>query len=73
MRCMVEDLVTVLLVHDPFSSLAYPMITHTPPVAGNLPIKALVAVAMANKQSYSIVQEFAESTYISPYFVHVCM
>ena len=36
-------LVTVLLAHDPLSSLDYPMITHTPLVAGNLPIKTLVA------------------------------
>ena len=33
----------------PLSSLAYDMITHTPLVAGNLPIKTLVAMAMANK------------------------
>ena len=33
-----EGLVTVSLVHDPLSSLAYPMITHTPLAAGNLPI-----------------------------------
>ena len=36
-------LATVLLVHDPLSSLAYPMVTHTPPEAGNLPKKTLVA------------------------------
>ena len=35
--------VTILLAHDPLSSLAYPMITHWPPVASNLPIKTLVA------------------------------
>ena len=34
---------TILLAHDPLSSLAYSMITHTPLVAGNLPIKTLVA------------------------------
>ena len=34
---------TTLLAHDPLSSLAYSMSTHTPPVAGNLPIKTLVA------------------------------
>ena len=33
---------TILLAHDPLSSLAYTMITHTPLVAGNLPIKTLV-------------------------------
>ena len=33
----------VLLAHNPISSLAYPMITHTPPVAGSSPIKTLVA------------------------------
>ena len=46
MGCMVEctpikvmQLVS-LLAHEPLSSLAYPMITHTPPVAaGNLPLK----------------------------------
>ena len=31
-----------MLAHDPLSSLAYPMITHTPLAAGNLPIKTLV-------------------------------
>ena len=49
-----QGLVTVLLVHDPLSSLAYPMITHTPLVASNLPIKTLVAIAMTNKFIYSI-------------------
>ena len=33
------SLVAVLLAHDPLSSSAYNMITHTPLVAGNLPIK----------------------------------
>ena len=33
----------------PLSSLAYNAITHTPLVAGNLPIKTLVAMAVANK------------------------
>ena len=32
-----------LLAHDLLSSLVYSMITHTPPVAGNLSIKILVA------------------------------
>ena len=31
----------ILVSHDPLSSLAYPTITHTPPVAGNLPTKIL--------------------------------
>ena len=34
---------TILLAHDPLSSLVYPMITHTSLVAGSLPIKPLVA------------------------------
>ena len=34
----------ILLALDPLSSLAYPMITHTPLPAGNLPIKTLVAM-----------------------------
>ena len=34
---------TVLLAHDPISSLAYPVITHTPLVSDNLPIDTLVA------------------------------
>ena len=38
-----HGLATILLAHDPLSLLAYSMITHTPPVAGNLPIKTLVA------------------------------
>ena len=33
----------ILLAHDSLSSLVYPMITHTSLVAGNLPIKTLVA------------------------------
>ena len=32
-----------MLAHNPLSSLAYPMITHIPLVAGNFPIKTLVA------------------------------
>ena len=32
-------LATIFLAHDLLSSLAYPMINHTPPVAGNLPIR----------------------------------
>ena len=32
-----------MLTYDPLSSLAYPMITHALLVAGNLPIKTLVA------------------------------
>ena len=48
MRCMVKctpikDGSTILLTHDPLSSLAYPMITHTPPVAINFSMKTLVA------------------------------
>ena len=35
--------VTVLFAHDPLSSSAYPMITNTYQVTGNLPIKTLVA------------------------------
>ena len=31
------------LFYDPLSLLAYPMITHTPPVAGNLHIRTIVA------------------------------
>ena len=45
-------LVTVLLAHDPLSSLAYPMITHASLVASNLPIKTLVAMAKANNYYY---------------------
>ena len=33
-----------MLAHDPLSSLAYPMITHTNLEAGNLPTKTLVAI-----------------------------
>ena len=32
-----------ILAHDPLSLLTYPMITHTPLVACNLPIKTMVA------------------------------
>ena len=35
---IIQDIhVTILLAHDPLSSLAYPMITHRPPIAGNSP------------------------------------
>ena len=32
--------ITILLAHDDLSSSAYPMVTHTPAVADNLPIKS---------------------------------
>ena len=56
-RCMVEcSPIKVLQLFcwpmTPLSSLAYPMITHTPPVASNLPIKTLVARPTANKLTY---------------------
>ena len=35
--------ITILLVVDPLSSSAYPMMTHPSPVPSNLPIKTLVA------------------------------
>ena len=35
--------ITILLVVDPFSSSAYPMMTHPHPIASHLPIKTLVA------------------------------
>ena len=38
-----QGLATILLAHDPLSSLAYSTITHTSLVAGNFPIKTLVA------------------------------
>ena len=38
-------LVTSLLVHDPLSSLAYPMITHTPMVARPWPTSRVTIVA----------------------------
>ena len=34
--------ITILLVVDPLSSSVYPMMTHSSPVPGNLPIKTLV-------------------------------
>lgn len=37
-------MIIILLAHDLFSSLAYPMITHKPSVAGNLSIKTLAAL-----------------------------
>ena len=39
----VHELATILLAHDPLSSLAYPVITYTPLAVGNLPIKTMVA------------------------------
>ena len=45
-RCLVVVLIiinNILFAHDPLSSSGYPMIIYTHPVAGNLPIKALVA------------------------------
>ena len=38
----IYGIATILLAHNPLSSLACPMITHTPPVASNLRIKTLV-------------------------------
>ena len=38
MRC-----ISILLAHDPLSSLTYPRIPRAPHVAGNLPIETLVA------------------------------
>ena len=38
-----------LLAHDPLSSLAYPMITHTPLVASNFPIKQLLGDGQQNQ------------------------
>ena len=37
-----KGLATVLLAHDPLSSSAYPMITHTTLIASNLPVQILV-------------------------------
>ena len=46
-----------MLAHDPLSSLAYPMIMHTPLVASNLPIKTLVAKQQPTNKDilYSVV------------------
>ena len=41
------------------------MITHTPLVASNLPIKTLVAMAMANKYYYTQPQAYTCSTVCS--------
>ena len=63
------SLVTVSLAHDPLSSLAYNMITHTPLVAVNLPIKTLVAMAMANNYKdliYSDTTKRSQNFHPSP-------
>ena len=39
----IYGIATILLAHNPLSSLACPMITHIPRVASNLRIKTLVA------------------------------
>ena len=56
---------SILLAHDPLSPLAYPMITHIPPIASNLPIKTLVArqccmdsftIDQGSSQTYEVAQ-----------------
>ena len=50
-------LATILLAHDPLSSLAYPRIIHTPLAVGNLPIKTLVARQQpTNKHTHTHTQ-----------------
>ena len=44
MHGQIQGLATILLAHDPLSALAYSVITHTPPIAGNLSTKTLVAM-----------------------------
>ena len=39
MHSQLHRLVTILFAHDPLSLSAYPMVTYTHLVAGNLPIK----------------------------------
>ena len=51
MRCIMTPLIIGL-------ATLFPMITHTPLVAGNLPIKPLVAMAMANKEFYMQLIDF---------------
>ena len=52
-RCMVKYTpITILLVDDPLSSSVCPMMTHPLPVAGNLPIKTLVARQLPTHMKY---------------------
>lgn len=55
---------TILLAHSPLSSLVYPMITHSPPVASNLPIKTLVA---GNSQQHSYITTHITHTHTLTY------
>ena len=48
--------ITILLVVDPLSSSAYPMMTHPSPVPGNLPIKTLVARQLPTSMYVCIYQ-----------------
>ena len=55
--------ITILLAHNPLSSSAYPMITHPPPVADNLPTKTLVARQLpTNTHTYSLTHIITETT-----------
>ena len=56
----------ILLAHDPLSSLAYSMITHTPPVASKLPIKTLVARQQPTTNNiHQVILQLAACTYIA--------
>ena len=44
--------ITILLVVDPLSSLAYPMMTNLLPIVSKLPIKTVVARQLAMQQVY---------------------
>ena len=47
-------LVTDLFAHNPLSSPGYPAIIYTHPVAGNLPIKTLVAIITHTHKWYTL-------------------
>ena len=55
MHGRMHPIITILLAHDPLSSLAYPMITHGPPVAGNLPTKNLYCPSNSQQDPVQLI------------------
>ena len=62
--------ITNLLAHDPLSSLAYPMMTHTLPLASNYPIKTLVARQLPTNVYIGALGSYV---HVQLYEVHTCM
>ena len=61
-----------LLAHDPSSSLAYPKISHTPLVAGNLPTKTLRLVGNDQQLVLSFIYHYSINSHtITILFVYI--